>query len=169
MVKWHDSWLKKIDAQGIECGKWVEKNDEEYAKCNLCNCLLKYSSSGLQAITQHAQNKAEHKEISKARFSTTQPHFSAVININDDNDDDKAPSNSVAVMSTPTDMVSAAECTWLFKVAEEDFSFRFVLQFCSGSIFLLNTRDLHYFLFINSALNFGSLVIYFDFQFFVYL
>ena len=41
MVKWHVTWLAKVDSSGVECRKWVLKFDEEYPKCHLCNVNIK--------------------------------------------------------------------------------------------------------------------------------
>ena len=74
MVNWSDTWLEKLDKNGVKIKLWAKKNDFEYVSCELCMCELKYSKLGFQALVQHSA-KERHKSVSKDRFSNNARHI----------------------------------------------------------------------------------------------
>ena len=119
MVKWSDSWLEKSDNNNIAIKLWAEKKDVTHARCRLCDRLLKYSVQGFQCLIQHAE-KSKHKELSDARFGPN----SRCLALESTAAPGKKERVVVTLDASLSDKVSAAEATWLFKVAESDFSFR---------------------------------------------
>ena len=74
MVKYHSTWLSKVDAKGIMIGIWAAQVDGEYVKFNLCSVKLRFATQGFRAPLQHPR-KSSHELISGTRFSVKQPHF----------------------------------------------------------------------------------------------
>lgn len=97
---------------------WATKKDEDYARCTLCNCHLKYSSQGFQCLMQHSQ-KPKHKRISELRFGASSIHLASKPST-----DSTKSQQCISIDPSLKDKVSAAEAMWLFKVAENDLSFR---------------------------------------------
>ena len=118
MVKWHSAWLSRLDGSGIEIMRWAQRVDDEHFECKLCHVTLKYTTQGFQSLFQHSL-KANHKTVSKRAFSNVQPHFAPVINVD-------TCTQEISISSS-SDIICSTESTWLFKVAEEDYSFRFGL------------------------------------------
>ena len=53
MVKYHSTWLSKVDAKGIMIGIWAAQVDGEYVKFNLCGVKLRFATQGFRAPLQH--------------------------------------------------------------------------------------------------------------------
>ena len=128
MVKCHSTWLSKVDANGIMIGIWASQVDGEHVKCNLCNVKLRFATQGFQALLQHSR-KSSHELISRRRFSEKQPHFFTKSSNSGDNsviDVDVEPGSGQKEikMGSASELQRSAEAMWLFKVAEEDYSFR---------------------------------------------
>ena len=47
MVKWSDTWLKLVDANGIEVGCWAAKYDVDNFKCTLCGVTNSFKKTGI--------------------------------------------------------------------------------------------------------------------------
>ena len=130
MVKWSNTWLNKKDNNGTLIRLWASKKDETYASCNVCSCELKFSTLGFHALLQHS-TKPKHKAKADVRFSSLMQHFTAQRSTSSTSNQ-RASSSSTATTGTRTlvldlslnDKVTAAETTWLFKVAECDLSLR---------------------------------------------
>ena len=114
MVKWNETWLSEKDDNGIILSDWVTKDGNlGHVKCMLCSKEIKFSTTGLQSMMRHSQN-AKHKELSKIKFSTKERHLVST---------PKAAQKSL--IDPPLESkVCAAEAKYLFKLAENDFSFR---------------------------------------------
>ena len=117
MVKWCSKWLEQIDAYEVAVHLWAKYLDSHYCWCSLCNKKVKYDKSCGQALTRHA-NIDDHKKLSKLRFSNTAAH------IGGSDGTIKSKDRVISIHPSLNNKVSAAEATWLFKVAEEDYSFR---------------------------------------------
>ena len=68
MVKWCESWLDRQDESGIKLKYWVQKRDNEQARCFLCCCDVKFSKSGIQALMQYA-GYSKHKKYQISDFA----------------------------------------------------------------------------------------------------
>ena len=77
----------------------------------LCNKAVAVDHSGIGQVNQHA-GSGSHSLESKTRFSSDQPKFEKI-------------GNNIKFCSKPLQTrYIEAECLWVFKVAEQDWSFR---------------------------------------------
>ena len=126
MVKWCESWLERQDENGIKLKYWAQKRDNEHARWILCYCDVKFSKSGIHALMQHV-GYSKHKKISNVRFPSTACHID--VEPNPSSNTVTKGQGTIKLDHLVNDKATAAEATWLFKVAESDMS----LRDCDGS------------------------------------
>ena len=81
---------------------------------------MKFSSQGFQSIQQHSK-KPKHKTLSDICFGNTVCHFQSTSSTSSSTTDKN---NIVTLSASFKEKVSAAEAMWVFKVSEEDMTFR---------------------------------------------
>ena len=123
MVKYHSTWLSKVNANGIIIGMWAPQVDGVHMKCNLCNVKLRFATQGFQVLLQHSRTLS-HELISRTRFIEKQQHFFAKSSNSGDNsvidvDVETGSEQKEMKMGSASDLQCSAEAMWLFKVAEE--------------------------------------------------
>ena len=104
----------------------MSRHDNNYAVCNLCNKHLKYSQNGFQTIFAHSE-KMKHKTMSNAKYNTNQVHIVSSKPTSSKSTSESSGSSTPSTFQLDPTMdvkVRAAEAKWLFKLAEEDYSFR---------------------------------------------
>jgi len=122
MVKWCNHWLDRKDDSGNFLRLWASKKDDSFAHCHICSCDLKFSALGIHALLQHAA-KPKHSTKADVRFSNTVRHLAPRAEASSSASTSSASSTLLFDLSL-SDKVTAAETTWLFKVAENDLSLR---------------------------------------------
>ena len=89
---------------------------------------VKYSSGGEQAFPNHAKTD-DHQKLSTAKYSSSQVHIKIGSTGTSTRSVESSTSgsngnNTIRLDPSLNDKVSAAEAMWMFKLAEEDYSFR---------------------------------------------
>ena len=130
MVKWSNSRLDKKDNNGTLVRLWASKENDTYARCNVCSCELKFSTLGFHALLQHS-TKPKHKAKADVRFSSSIQHFTFQGSTSSTSNQSASSSSTTStgirtlvLDLSLNDKVTAAETTWLFKIAECDLSLR---------------------------------------------
>ena len=139
MVKFDATWFEKTDRNGIQVGLWASRADEKHVNCDLCHVQLKFEKQGFQAIMQHSQ-KPSHRTMSTAKFDKNQPHFFAGASSKTSSGPSAAPQKDMQIGSY-VDLQRSAEAMWLFKVAEEDYSFRYFPVILKAEVYRTLPRE----------------------------
>jgi len=61
-ASWQERWLGEEDALGDLYGEFLEKAEEETARCRWCKCNFNFSHSGITALKHHILTK-KHKAV----------------------------------------------------------------------------------------------------------
>ena len=117
-----------MDDNKVQFKHWLSRLDDKYGYCSLCSSKLKYSSGGKQAFLNHAKTE-EHQKLSTANYSSSQVHIKIGSTGTSTSSIESSTSgsngnNTIQLGPSLNDKVSAAEAMWMFKVAEQDYSFR---------------------------------------------
>ena len=129
MVKWSDTWLKLVDANGIEVGCWAAKYDVDNFKCTLCGVTNSFKKQGFHALKQHS-TKRKHKSISDIRFSKSAVHLAVPSEPSGRSGTSKQFLSEASTASTVTiapslkTNITSSEANWILKVASSDYSLR---------------------------------------------
>ena len=129
MVKWSDTWLKLVDANGIVVGCWAAKYDVDNFKCTLCGVTNSFKKQGCHALKQHS-TKRKHKSISDIRFSKSAAHLAVPSEHSGRSGTSKQFLSEASTASTVTiapslkTNITSSEAKWILKVASSDYSLR---------------------------------------------
>lgn len=121
MVKWSDTWLNKVDMNGVQMKLWATKKNDDYASCAFCASDIKYNTAGFHALYQHS-GKGKHKEVSKNVVSSNAARIK--VNVVPTSDKDVPKRTQLTIDCSLKDKASAAEATWVFFTAENDLTLR---------------------------------------------
>ena len=125
-IKFCDSWLKKLDANGNPISEWAsykENKKNVTLMCRLCHCDLNFQSKGLHALLQHSKYEKHRKHAVDILASNQTRLVSEKV-------DEPSTSNtrSVELQSSKKDVALKAELIWAMKVVCSNFS----MASCTG-------------------------------------
>ena len=127
------SWINEKDPSGYLRTEWLKKHDGENAFCTACQCTIKFSTLGGQAITHHAKSE-KHIRQCRVVLSRSQLHLERgrPIAVSTESPpltsaNDIAPTNPPARVLAPVQLYSVrqnsvrAEIFWCLKCVASDY------------------------------------------------